>query len=29
VHDVRHAVIGTLQRWSERRRERRLAVLGA
>jgi indolepyruvate ferredoxin oxidoreductase alpha subunit len=29
LHDARHAVIGALQRWSERRRERRLAVLGA
>jgi len=29
LHDARHSVIGALQRWSERRRERRLAVLGA
>ena len=29
LHDARHVVIGALQRWSERRRERRLAVLGA
>ena len=29
LHDIRHAVIGALQRWSERRRGRRLAVLGA
>ena len=27
--DKENAVIGALQRWSERRRERRLAVLGA
>ena len=29
AHDLRHAVILALQRWSERRRARRLAVLGA